>query len=149
MIELSDPQIGMIRENVDALAKQKRYAFLMRVEAVLQGRRSISDDDVSTAVRLALRDLIHNSAEWKEWRRNSPASHEDKRQRGAVSISHLGNRSHDSGQQKHLKANAVVGRQSVAQSLGFGWRLLSASFSNSWLQRSPPRPPTRIDRSWR
>jgi hypothetical protein len=41
------------------------------VAAVLQERGQISDDDVSAAVQLALRGLIHNSAVWKEWSRNS------------------------------------------------------------------------------
>jgi hypothetical protein len=77
MIELSDNQLEMIMQNAEALADDKCQEFLERVAAVLQERGEITDDEVSAAVQLALRDLIHNSAVWKEWRRNSLASHED------------------------------------------------------------------------
>jgi hypothetical protein len=77
MIGLSDSQLEIVMENAEALAEDKCQDFLERVAAVLQERGQINDDEVSAAVQLALRDLIHNSAVWKEWRRNSLASHED------------------------------------------------------------------------
>jgi hypothetical protein len=77
MIGLSDSQLEVVMENAEALAEDKCQAFLARVAAVLQKRDQINDDDVSAAVQLALRDLIHASPVWKEWRRNSLPSHED------------------------------------------------------------------------
>jgi hypothetical protein len=71
MIGLSDSQLEIIMENAEALAEDKCQAFLERVAAVLQERDQINDNDVSAAVQLVLRDLIHDSAVWKEWRRNS------------------------------------------------------------------------------
>jgi hypothetical protein len=77
MIGLSDSQLEVVMENAEALAEDKCQAFLARVAAVLQKRDQINDDDVSAAVQLALRGLIHASPVWKEWRRNSLPSHED------------------------------------------------------------------------
>ena len=78
MIGLSDSQLEMVMENAEALAEDKCQAFLERVAAILQERGQITDDEVSGAVHLALRDLIHNSAVWKDWRRNALASHEER-----------------------------------------------------------------------
>jgi hypothetical protein len=72
MIGLSDSQLEIIMSTAEPLAEEKCQEFLERVAAVLQGRGQINDDDVSVAVQLALRGLIHNSEVWKEWVRNSP-----------------------------------------------------------------------------
>jgi hypothetical protein len=80
VIELSDSQLEVIMENAEALAEDKCQAFLARVAAVLQERDQIIDDDVSAAVQLALRDLIHNSAVWKDWRRTSLPSLEGRQE---------------------------------------------------------------------
>ena len=73
MIGLSDSQLEIIMSTAEPLAEEKCQEFLERlaaaVAAVLQMRGQINDDDVSVAVQLALRDLIHNSAAWKEWKR--------------------------------------------------------------------------------
>ena len=70
----------MITSAAEPLAEEKCQEFLERVAeavaAVLQVRGEISDDDVSIAVQIALRGLIQNSAQWKEWRRNSLAMHQ-------------------------------------------------------------------------
>jgi hypothetical protein len=71
MIGLSDSQLEIIMDMAEPLAEEKCQEFLERVAAVLQVRGQINDDDVSAAVQLALRGLIHNSAVWKEWSRNS------------------------------------------------------------------------------
>jgi hypothetical protein len=72
MIGLSDTQLEIILSTAEPLSEEKCQEFLERVAAVLQGRGQINDDDVSVAVQLALRGLIHNSEVWKEWVRNSP-----------------------------------------------------------------------------
>ncbi len=76
MIGLSDNQLEIIMRTAEPLAEEKCQEFLERVAAavaaVLQVRGQINDDDVSAAVQLALRAIIHNSAVWKEWNRNSP-----------------------------------------------------------------------------
>jgi hypothetical protein len=71
MIGLSDSQLEIIMSTAEPMAEEKCQEFLKRVAAVLQARGQINDDDVSAAVQLALRALIHNSAVWKEWNRNS------------------------------------------------------------------------------
>jgi hypothetical protein len=71
MIGLSDSQLEIIMSTAEPMAEEKCQEFLKRVAAVLQVRGQINDDDVSAAVQLALRALIHNSAVWKEWNRNS------------------------------------------------------------------------------
>jgi hypothetical protein len=71
MIGLSDNQLQIIISTALPLAEEKCQEFLAGVAAVLQVRGQIDDDDVSAAVQLALRDLIHNSEVWKEWRWNS------------------------------------------------------------------------------
>jgi len=76
MIALSDGQIDMIMESVEPLTGAKSQEFLQRVAAALQGHAQITDDDVSAAVRLALRAIIHNSAVWKDWHRNSLIANE-------------------------------------------------------------------------
>jgi len=147
MIELSDRQIEMIRENVEALAEEKRHAFLVRVAAVLQGRRQINDDNVSAAVRLALRDLIHNSAVWKEWRRSSLASHEVEQECGA-SPSRPRNRSHNAGQARQLNQSnpTLEDGQSVAPRPRRRWRVLPAWFSNLRVKLPPRRQPAKFHR---
>ena len=73
MIGLSDSQLEIIMSTAEPLAEEKCQEFLERlaaaVAAVLQAHGQINDDDVSVAAQLALRDLIHNSAAWKEWNR--------------------------------------------------------------------------------
>ena len=75
MIGLSDSQLEIIMSTAEPLAEGKCQEFLERVAeavgAVVQVRGQINDDDVSIAVRLALRALITNSEVWKEWKRNS------------------------------------------------------------------------------
>ena len=138
MIELSDRQIEMIRETVEALAEEKRHAFLVRVAAVLQGRRPLNDDHVSAAVRFALRDLIHNSVVWREWRRASLASQEDEQERVAPP-SRPRNQSHNAGQQRQLNQSnpTLKDGQSVAPRPRHRWRMLPAWLSN--LRKLPPR----------
>jgi hypothetical protein len=80
MIGLSDSQLEVVMENAEALAEDKCQAFLATVAAVLQKRDQINDDDVCAAVQLALRDLIHDSPVWKEWRRHSLPSLEDRQE---------------------------------------------------------------------
>ena len=62
MIGLSDSQLEIIIPTAEPLAEKKCQEFLERVAeavaAVLQVRGQINDDDVSIAVKLALRDLI-------------------------------------------------------------------------------------------
>lgn len=77
MIGLSDSQLEIIMRTAEPLAEKKCQEFLERVAAVLQVHGQINDDDVSAAVKVALRDLIHNSAVWKEWSRNSLPPHQD------------------------------------------------------------------------
>jgi hypothetical protein len=147
MIELSDHQIEMVRETVEALAEEKRHAFLVRVAAVLQGRRQLNDDHVSTAVRFALRDLIHNSAVWREWRRASLASQEDEQERVAPP-SRPRNRSHNAGQQRQLKQSnsTLEDGQSVAPRPHHRWRLLPAWLSNLRPKLPPRRQPANFHR---
>jgi hypothetical protein len=79
MIGLSDSQLQIIISTAEPLAEEKCQEFLAAVAAVLQVRGQIEDDDVSAAVHLALRDLIHNSEVWQEWRRNSLRHDEPRR----------------------------------------------------------------------
>ena len=71
MIGLSDNQLEIIMSEAEPLADETCQEFLERtaaaVAAVLQVRGQINDDEVSAAVRLALRGLIENSAVWKNW----------------------------------------------------------------------------------
>jgi hypothetical protein len=71
MIGLSDNQLEIIMNEAEPLADETCQEFLERtaaaVAAVLQVRGQINDDEVSAAVRLALRGLIENSAAWKNW----------------------------------------------------------------------------------
>jgi hypothetical protein len=71
MIGLSDNQLEIIMSEAEPLADETCQEFLERtaaaVAAALQVRGQINDDDVSAAVRLALRGLIENSAAWKNW----------------------------------------------------------------------------------
>jgi hypothetical protein len=71
MIGLSEGQLEIIVCAAEPLAEERCQEFLERVAALLQVRGQINDDDVAAAVHLALRALIHNSAVWKEWNRNS------------------------------------------------------------------------------
>jgi len=78
MIGLSDNQLEIIMSTAEPLADETCQEFLGRVAAALQVRGQINDDDVSAAVRLALRGVIHNSAVWKNWRyRNSLPPRQD------------------------------------------------------------------------
>ena len=74
MIGLSDNQLEIIMSEAEPLADETCQEFLERtagaVAAVLQVRGQINDDEVSAAVRLALRGLIENSAVWKNWRQD-------------------------------------------------------------------------------
>ena len=71
MIGLSDNQLEIIMSEAEPLSDETCQEFLERtaaaVAAVLQVRGQINDDEVSAAVRLALRGLIENSAAWKNW----------------------------------------------------------------------------------
>jgi len=76
MIGLSDSQLEIILDTAEPLPEDKCQDFLQRVAAGLQARGQINDDDVSVAVKQALRALIHSSAAWKEWwRQNSLPAH--------------------------------------------------------------------------
>ena len=70
MIGLSENQLEVITEAAEPLPEDKCQEFLERVAAVLQARGQVSNDDVVTAVHLALGALIYNSAAWKNWKRN-------------------------------------------------------------------------------
>ena len=72
MIGLSDRQLEIITCEAETMAERTCQDFLDRVAAILQQVHSqIDDDDVSVAVRQALRELIHNSDVWKDWKQNS------------------------------------------------------------------------------
>jgi len=75
MIGLSDSQLGIIMSAAEPLVDEKCQEFLERVAeavaSVLQVRGQINDEDVSVAVQLGLRALLHNSAVWKDLNRNS------------------------------------------------------------------------------
>jgi hypothetical protein len=66
MISLSDNQLEVIMCTAEPLPEEKCQEFLERVAAavavVLEMRGQINDADVSVAVQLALRGLIHNWA---------------------------------------------------------------------------------------
>jgi len=121
MIGLSVSQLEIVMENAEALAEDKCQAFLARVAAVLQKRDQINDDDVSAAVQLALRDLIHDSAVWKEWRRHSLASLE-------------GGEEFDS-RPSDPPAALTTWRT---------WRLAPAWYMNLWCKLSARRQPARF-----
>jgi hypothetical protein len=76
-IGLSDNQLERIMRAAEPLPEEKCQEFFERVAAVLQVRGQINDDDVSAAVQLALGALIHNSAAWKDWNRNSLPTRQD------------------------------------------------------------------------
>lgn len=120
MIGLSDSQLEIVMENAEALAEDKCQAFLARVAAVLQKRDQINDDDVSAAVQLALRDLIHDSAVWKEWRRHSLASLEG-------------------GEELDARRSGPP----VALTTGRSWRLAPAWSMNLWSKLFARRQPAR------
>ena len=71
MVGLSDSQLEIVIGMAESMSEEKCQEFLERVAALLQARNQIDDDDVSVAAKEALRALIHNSAEWKEWTRSS------------------------------------------------------------------------------
>jgi hypothetical protein len=76
MIGLSDSQLEIIISEAESMADDSCQDFLERVAAILHGRGQqvrgkIDNDDVSMAVRQALRELIHSSDVWKNWKRNS------------------------------------------------------------------------------
>jgi hypothetical protein len=129
MIGLSDSQLEIVMENAEALAEDKCQAFLARVAAVLQKRDQINDDDVSAAVQLALRDLIHASPVWKEWRRHSLPSHEG-------------------GQESESRPSDPP----VALTPWRIWRLAPAWSMNLWFKLSARRQPAKfhpIVHTWR
>jgi hypothetical protein len=70
-IGLSDNQLEVVRRAAEPLAEETRKKFLQGLAAVLPVRSHINDDEVSDAVHRALRDIIRNSAAWKEWNQNS------------------------------------------------------------------------------
>jgi hypothetical protein len=80
MIGLRDSQLEIIMCAAESLAEEKCQEFLERVATVLRVRDQINDDDVSVAVRLALRALIENSDVWKEWKRNSLSSRQNEQE---------------------------------------------------------------------
>jgi hypothetical protein len=69
MIGLSDNQLEIVMSTAEPMGDETCQEFLERmaaaVAAVLQVRGQINDDDVSAAVRVALRGVIHNSVAWK------------------------------------------------------------------------------------
>src|SRR3974390_1293951 len=67
----------VMMRGAEAMAKEKCQEFLQRVAAVLPVRSQINDDEISVAVHRALRDIIRNSAAWKEWNQNSPPTLQD------------------------------------------------------------------------
>jgi hypothetical protein len=67
MIGLSDSQLEIILGMAEPMPDDRCQEFLERVAVGLRGRIQISDNDVSVAVRQALRVLVHNSDAWKEW----------------------------------------------------------------------------------
>ena len=72
MIGLSDRQLEIITCEAETMAERTCQDFLDRVAAILQqAHNQIDDDDVSFAVRHALRELIHNSDVWKDWKQNA------------------------------------------------------------------------------
>jgi hypothetical protein len=72
MISLSDSQLEIILGAVEPMPDDRSQEFLEKLAADLRGRIQISDNDVSVAVRQALRLLVHKSDAWKEWwRQNS------------------------------------------------------------------------------
>jgi|SRR5215510_7001728 len=79
MIGLSDRQLEIILGTAEPLSDDKCQEFLERVAAELQTRgQQLNDDDVSGAVKQALRALIYSTAAWKEWwGRNSPSTVEE------------------------------------------------------------------------
>ena len=76
-VGLSDNQLEVIMRTAEPLAEEKCQEFLQRVAAVLPVRSQINDDEISVAVHRALRDIIRNSAAWKEWNQNSPPTLQD------------------------------------------------------------------------
>ena len=76
-ISLNDSQLEIVIRAAELLAEEKCQEFLENVAAVLRVHGEINDDDVSAAVKVALRGLLHNSAVWKEWSRNSLPPHQD------------------------------------------------------------------------
>src|SRR5690349_19780934 len=77
MISLSDSQLEIIICEAESMAEKSCGDFLERVATILQVRGQIDDADVSMAVRQALRELIHNSDVWKDWKRNTLPMLED------------------------------------------------------------------------
>ena len=77
MIGLSDNQLEVIMGTAAPLPEDKCQEFLERVAAVLQARGQINNDDVVSAVQLALGALIYNSAAWKNWKRNRLTTRQD------------------------------------------------------------------------
>ena len=125
MIDLSDNQLEIIMRVAAPLSEGKCQEFLERVAeavaVVLQMRGQINDDDVSAAVQLALRDLIHDSAVWKEWRRNSLSSLEG-------------------GQESDSRPSDPP----VALRTWRTWRLPPAWYMNLWSKLSARRQPARF-----
>jgi len=77
MIGLSDTRLEVIMRTAEPLPEKKCHEFLERVAAVLQVRGEIKDEDVVSAVQLALGALIYNSAAWKKWSRNRLETRQD------------------------------------------------------------------------
>jgi hypothetical protein len=74
MVGLSDSQLEIILSAAEPLPDGNCQEFLEKVAAVLRTCGQINDDDVSAAVKQALRVLIHSSAVWKEWWRLNSVS---------------------------------------------------------------------------
>ena len=71
-IGLSDSQLEIIMCEAETMAEGACQNFLGRVAATLQQvHGQIDDDGVSVAVHQALRELIHSSDVWKDWKQNS------------------------------------------------------------------------------
>ena len=62
MLSLSDPQLAAVMVAASALPPEKRSLFLQRVAARLALCGNFNDADLDTAVHLALKGLIQESA---------------------------------------------------------------------------------------
>jgi hypothetical protein len=59
MLSLSDCQIGIVMQIASVVPIERRSIFLERVGAMLNVRRTFTDDDVADVAQLALVGLVH------------------------------------------------------------------------------------------
>jgi hypothetical protein len=64
MISFTDFQLLMIQQSAEPLPVEKRSIYLERIVGFLEHRRGglFDDSDVQTAVAIALKGLVHDSA---------------------------------------------------------------------------------------